>query len=254
MATRLTLDDHLTALRHSGKTLRESAATAGLEAKVPTCPSWTVSKLVSHQGMVHRWAAANLRRERDHDTEASLAAAAEAPDLLEWYSEGLDALLDTIAATADDAEAYVFLNDAPPARRFWARRQAHETTIHAVDGVAAALGRWPTAADVTIDPVLAADGIDEILTGFLTRGKSRLSAPEPYTLVVRADDTGDAWTLRVGDDAIATAVGDTGTADAVISGAAVEVYLGLWNRTEELVATGRADLAAEWRAQIRIRW
>src|SRR5262252_5184863 len=79
MPTRLTLDDHLTALRHSGKALREAAAAAGLEAKVPTCPSWTVSALVSHQGMVHRWAAANLRRERDHDAKASLAAAAEAP-------------------------------------------------------------------------------------------------------------------------------------------------------------------------------
>ena len=134
MPTRLTLDEHLTALRHSGKALSASAAAAGLAARVPTCPSWTVSKLLSHQGMVHRWAAANLRRERDHDTEASLAAAADAPDLLEWYSAGLDELLDTIAATADDADAYVFLNDAPPPRRFWARRQAHETTIHAVDG------------------------------------------------------------------------------------------------------------------------
>jgi len=204
--------------------------------------------------MVHRWAAANLRRERDHDTQASLTAASEAPDLLEWYSAGLDALLDTIAATADDAEAYVFLNDAPPARRFWARRQAHETTIHAVDGVAAALGRWPVAADVTIDPALAVDGIDELLTGFLTRGKSRLSAPEPYTLAVRAEDTGDAWTLRIGDDAVVTTIADTDSADAVVRGSAVEVYLGLWNRSEELVATGRPDLVAEWRAQIRIRW
>ena len=78
----------------------------------------------------------------------------------------------------------VFLKDAPPPRRFWARRQAHETTIHSVDAVAAALGRWPTASDVTIDPVLAADGIDELLTGFITRGKGRLHTAEPYT---RAD-------------------------------------------------------------------
>jgi len=254
MPTRLTLDDHLTALRHSGKALGEAAAAAGLEAKVPTCPSWTVSALVSHQGMVHRWAAANLRRERDHDADASLAAAAETPDLLEWYSAGLDALLETIAATADDAEAFVFLNDAPPPRRFWARRQAHETTIHAVDGVAATLGRWPTAADVAIDPALAVDGIDELLTGFLPRGKSKLSAPEPYTLVLRAEDTGDAWTMRVGDEAIVTTVGDSDTADVVFSGSAVQLYLGLWNRGDEFATTGRPDLVTEWRAQIRIRW
>src|SRR5690349_9494375 len=209
MPTRLTLDDHLTALRHSGKALREAAAAAGLEAKVPTCPSWTVSALVSHQGMVHRWAAANLRRERDHDADASLAAAAETPDLLEWYSAGLDALLETIAATADDTEAFVFLNDAPPPRRFWARRQAHETTIHAVDAVAAVHGRWPTASEVDIDAALAADGIDELLTGFITRGKGKLHAAEPYTVLVRTTDTGHGWTVRISDGPIVTTPGDT---------------------------------------------
>jgi hypothetical protein len=107
---------------------------------------------------------------------------------------------------------------------------------------------------VTIDPALAVDGIDELLTGFLPRGKSKLSAPEPYTLVVRAEDTGDAWTMRVGHEAIVTTVGDTETADAVLQGSAVQLYLGLWNRSDEFTATGRPDLITEWRTQIRIRW
>src|SRR5918912_2429732 len=152
MPTSLSLDDHVSALVRSGAALREAAAAAGLDAKVPTCPTWDVTKLVIHQGMVHRWAAANLRGETDHDTSASQAEARAAADLLGWYSAGLAALVDTVRATAEDAKAMVFLNDAPPPRRFWARRQAHETTIHRVDAVGAMLGRWPTAADVDLDP------------------------------------------------------------------------------------------------------
>jgi uncharacterized protein (TIGR03083 family) len=254
MPTLLSLDTHVTALRESGAALRAAAATAGLDANVPTCPAWDVGKLVTHQGMVHRWAAANLRRERDHKTSDSRAEAAAAPDLLDWFAAGLDALLDTIAATAEDAKSMVFLNDAPPPRRFWARRQAHETTIHSVDAVSATLGRWPTAADVRIDPAVAADGIDELLTGFVTRGKGQLSADEPYTLLVRAKDTGHAWTLRIGEGPIVTAVGETGTADAVFSGSALQLYLSLWNRADEFTVTGRPEVVAQWRSGVRIRW
>ena len=250
----MTLDQHLAALRGSGAALRAAAAEAGPDAKVPTCPAWDVGKLVTHQGMVHRWAAANLRRERDHKTSRSRAEAAAASDLLEWFTDGLDALVDTVLVTADDAKAMVFLNDAPPPRRFWARRQAHETTIHSVDAVAAVLGRWPTAADVSIDPVLAADGIDELLGGFVTRGRGGLPATEPYTLLVRTVDTGHAWTLRVGDGPIVTTAGATDTPDAAFSGGAVQLYLSLWNRADEMSVTGPAGLLARWRSGIRIRW
>jgi uncharacterized protein (TIGR03083 family) len=254
MPTQLSLDDHLAALIRSGAALREAAATAGLDAKVPTCPTWDVTKLVAHQGMVHRWAAANLRGETDHDTAASQAEARAAADLLGWYSAGLAALVDTVRATADDAKAMVFLNDAPPPRRFWARRQAHETTIHSVDAIAAMLGRWPMATDVDIDPALAADGIDELLTGFITRGKGRLHAAEPYTLLVRTDDTGHAWTVRIGDGPIVTRPGGNERPDVVFSGTAVQLYLSLWNRADEITTDGRPDVLDQWRSQVRVRW
>jgi uncharacterized protein (TIGR03083 family) len=254
MPTHLSLEQHLEALARGGAALGEAAAAAGPNAKVPTCPAWDVTDLVVHQGMVHRWAAANLRGERDHDTAASQADGRAAARLLDWYAAGVTALVDTVRATADDAKAMVFLKDAPPPRRFWARRQAHETTIHGADAVAAARGRWPTAADVDIDPSLAADGIDELLMGFITRGKGKLHAPEPYTVLVRADDTGHAWTLRIGDGPVATTPGGTGRPAAVLSGTAVQVYLSLWNRADELTCEGRPDVVGQWRKQVRIRW
>jgi uncharacterized protein (TIGR03083 family) len=254
MATQLSLEQHLEALARSGAALGEAAAAAGLDARVPTCPAWDVTDLVVHQGMVHRWAAANLRGEPDHDTAASQAEGRSAARLLDWYADGLAALAATVRATPEGAEAMVFLKDAPPPRRFWARRQAHETTIHGADAVAAALGRWPTAADVDVDPALAADGIDELLMGFITRGKGRLDTAEPYRLLVRTDDTGHAWTLRISDGPIVTTPGAIEQPEVVFSGTAVQLYLSLWNRADEITTNGRSDLIDQWRKQIRIRW
>src|SRR5215207_1407070 len=233
MPTQLSLEDHLDALAHSGAALGQAAATAGLEATVPTCPAWDVAKLVSHQGKVHRWAAATLRGDRDHDTSTSQSEARAASDLLAWYSEGLDALVETLRSTPEDAKAMVFLRDAPPPRRFWARRQAHETTIHSVDAIAAVHGRPPKASEVDIDARLAADGIDELLMGFITRGKGKLHADQAYSVLVRTADTGHAWTVRISDGPLVTAAGEEPQApEVVLAGTAVQLYLGLWNRGE----------------------
>ncbi|MFE9693278.1 maleylpyruvate isomerase family mycothiol-dependent enzyme [Micromonospora sp. NPDC005806] len=254
MPTHLSLDDHLAALVRSGAALREAAAAAGFDAAVPTCPGWDVTELVTHQGMVHRWAAANLRGDTDHDTSASQAEGRAAADVLGWYSDGVAALVDTLRVTAEEAQAMVFLKDAPPPRRFWARRQAHETTIHSVDAISAARGQWPRASDVDIDPALAADGIDELLTGFITRGTGRLHSAEPYTVLVRTDDTGHAWTVRISEGPIVTRPGEADRADVVFSGTAVQVYLSLWNRADEITTEGRSDVVNLWRSKIQVRW
>jgi MDMPI-like protein len=103
-------------------------------------------------------------------------------------------------------------------------------------------------------PWQTADGIDELLMGFITRGKGRLHAAEPYTLLVRTSDTGHAWMLRISDGPIVTTPGATERPEAVFSGTAVQLYLSLWNRADEITTSGRSDLLDQWRKQIRIRW
>ncbi len=254
MPTHLSVDDHLAGLARSGAALRLAAAAAGLTARVPTCLAWDVRSLVIHQGMVHRWAAANLRGDADHSSSASTAEGQAAADLLAWYTDGLTALIETVRTTPADAKAMVFLRDAPPPRRFWARRQCHETTIHSVDAISAVRGRWPTAAEVGIDPLLAADGIDELLTGFITRGKGRLHATEPYQILVQSEDTGHAWTIRVSDGPVVTTVGPAASPDVVFAGTAGQLYLSLWNRADEIAAAGRPEVLGQWRSLIRVRW
>ena len=111
-------------------------------------------------------------------------------DLPGYYLEGHAALLEALRAAPPDLRAMRFLNDAPPPREFWARRQAHETTVHAVDALAAKLGRWPRADETDVEPRSRIDGLDELLRGFFTqrsvqavrrRGvrRSRSSRPTP---------------------------------------------------------------------------
>ena len=146
--------------------------------------------------------------------------------------------------------ALVFLNDAPSARAFWARRQCHETTIHAVDALAASsVGpRGPASSGST--PCWPGDGIDELLGGFLTRPRSRLRCDEDALLVVRPDDLADWWEVELGPRPAVTTRRTTGDespddADWELTGGAVELYLRLWNRTEP---------PEEWRRLTAVTW
>ena len=131
--TDLSFAQHLTGF-HAHVELARYAGRSGLDVPVPACPGWTVRRLVGHQGAVHRWAAAAFRGE-DLEWAPIEKAGRSSSDPVEWLRDGAIALVKTLVDAPEDAEAPVFLQDAPPPRRFWARRQCHETTIHAVDGM-----------------------------------------------------------------------------------------------------------------------
>jgi uncharacterized protein (TIGR03083 family) len=253
-ATNLTLDQFLTAIRSAAARLHDHAQRAGLDVAVPSCPDWNVAALVTHQGMVHRWATANVRGESAHRTEDSEAAAAAAPDLLTWFDEGARELTEALIEASDDLEAMVFLSNAPAPRLFWARRQAHETTIHSVDAQAAELRRLPRPAETMINEELAADGIDELLRGFLPRRKSKLRSQSSYVIEIHTTGADQRWQVAVSDQPPLSVRGATWPPDAVIRGTALELYLGLWNRTIDLKAEGREDVVEQWRRQVRVLW
>ena len=212
---------------------------AGLEAPVPTCPDWTVLDLVAHQGMVHRWAAALLRGERPTDEEVAAyeARAGRPTDPLALAERRRGALAEAVDGGSRGPRGVGLPQRRAAGAGFWARRQCHETTMHAVDALAASLGRAPRPDEVWIDPELAGDGIDELLGGFLTRPRSRLRCDEDALLVVRPDDLADWWEVGMGPRPAVTTRRTTGDeppddADWELTGGAVELYLRLWNRTE----------------------
>jgi uncharacterized protein (TIGR03083 family) len=248
------LIEHLEGLRAAVVALGRSAAAAGLDAPVPTTPDWTVRRLVAHQGMVHRWATATVRR-ADSTPDAWEEEGRRAADPVDWLWDGAIELVLAITEAPADLDAPVFLADAPAPRAFWARRQCHETTIHAVDALSAELGRYPVAGDapwITTD--LALDGIDELLTGFLPRPVSRLRSDDAQRIVVRPDEGDRAWLVEVSQAPPVTtrlersATPDT---DVELEGSAVALLLTLWNRSDEVSPTGGWDL---WRDSAQVRW
>jgi uncharacterized protein (TIGR03083 family) len=250
MDTSLEPGRHLDALREAVEAFASHATTAGLDAPVPTTPDWDVRRLLAHQGLVHRWATAEVLGEQI-DEDAVEREGLEAADPVGWLRAGAHRLTATLEAAPDDLDALVFLVDAPPAKRFWTRRQCHETTIHAVDALAAELRRYPRAEDTWISREVALDGIDELLTGFMPRPRSRLRCEDPTTIAVVPDDADAGWTVTV-TQRPPTTVREVSPdeADVVLRGSSVALYLTLWNRSDEL-ADASPDL---WADGARVSW
>ena len=255
VTTSLSFERHLAALEQSGGALSGFADAAGLDRAVPTCPDWTVAQLVAHQAMVHRWATEHISGGDPDTAPSDDQILATSSDLLAFYHEGLVALLAALKAARPDLDTFTFLKDAPAPREFRARRQAHETTMHAVDAQAAALGRPPTAVETGLDPSFAVDGLDELLRGFFTRGKSKVFDGSPIVVVVAPSDADRRWLVRI-DERLTVDDGDPDTpdADARLTGTAAALYLALWNRGDEIEVDGDQRFLARWHETQRVTW
>lgn len=266
-APHLDIDLHGAGLGDALSVIRNNAVASGLQAPVPTCPGWTVRDLVVHLGVVQRWARAILTGQdplRARDAHMAHEAQATAtPDLLDWLDEGAVELLNALAVAPDDLEVMFFLENAPPPRRAWARRQCHEAMMHAVDAMSARLGRPPRADQLWFSSALALDGIDELLRGFLPRARSDLRSPHPRSVAIHARDDGavHTWLLNIGDGPtqVSYLAGASPTevrADDEVSAEAAPLYLALWNRGGDPPAdvADPADWLSTWRDRMTVSW
>lgn len=253
--------EQIEAIRTATDRFLRNIEAAGIDAPVLTCPDWTVADLARHLGQVHRWAA-HIVGERITDfadARADYAPVDADPDLAalgDWVSQGSADLQAVLAASPDDLAALVFVKSAPPPRQFWARRQSHETTVHAVDALAARLGRLPTTKEAEVPAELALNGLEELLVGFLPRKSSAMRAKAPVSFLVAPTDSDRCWTVRLSPDPPVTVPGadPDNDPDAVITGSAATLYLGLWNRGDEISVTGEPELLGVWRDKARILW
>ena len=227
-------------LREEGELLAAAAAPLSLDLPVPPCPGWQLRDLLRHVGYVHRWATGYVAERHAEmvprlDETGVLGQGIPDPALLDWFRAGHAGLVSALEAAGPDLACWTFLPGAASPLAFWARRQAHETTVHRIDVQLAAAAAGPGR---TVDPVpaaLAADGLDELLMGFARRNARHgpLSDP-PRSLFI--DASPHRWAVRMGPERAEVdrgwGEGAAGPGDCTVSGPPPELYLVLWNRLE----------------------
>ncbi|WP_018686587.1 maleylpyruvate isomerase family mycothiol-dependent enzyme [Actinokineospora enzanensis] len=226
--------EHLAA--ESGR-LRAAAAGA-LDEQVPTCPGWTGADLLLHVAEVYLHKARTM-------------AAGEWPQPWPPDFTGADPVETFDAAYAEligqleprpFADSTLTWYPADQTVGFWARRMAQEAVIHRIDAESAA---GLPSAEIPVE--LALDGVDEVLTCFLSFASTAF--PQAFSgaldgldgRVVRVEAGPSSWYVTL-SPTITVSAG--GTSDAVVRGEPGDVLRWLWRRADDSVVAidGDAEL------------
>ncbi|WP_394615137.1 maleylpyruvate isomerase N-terminal domain-containing protein [Lentzea sp. JNUCC 0626] len=235
--------DFVAQVETQASSMRSAVVQAGPDAPVPSCPEWTVRDLVRHQAEVHTWAAEALVTTPGNGRPKWPHAPEGFDEALSWWETGLSLLLDRLRETPADRPAWTF--QGPMLAGFWARRQAHETSIHRLDAELATGRDLPA---LTFDPEFAADGVDEYLTVLVGR-RIELGFPVTGTgrLLVHAADAGRTWEVRLTENEplVVSAPQDSAfEEDATLAGTADALYRHLYGRPSHAIVTGDESLLA----------
>jgi uncharacterized protein (TIGR03083 family) len=213
---------------------------AGLDVPVPWVPEWRARDLIGHLAAVHRWATYILRAGTTEQPPPEARQTPPADDsLLEWYDTGLAELVATLRSTPPDAPAWHMSPAAGKVAASWSRRQAHELVVHRMDlEIAAGVPHAP------VDPELAADGVDELLSIVVPRwAHTEPLATADATVAVTCTATARTWSVAVVRGAVSVVRDRSGTEDAHVRADATQLLLHLWGRPADVTVDG--DPAAE---------
>jgi uncharacterized protein (TIGR03083 family) len=220
---------------------------------IPTCPDWGLRQLATHVGRVHRWVAEMTGTRSPQAIPFRQVPDGRYPDdrgeQAAWLRAGARRVIDAVGAAGEDA-VWTFAGTGPAS--LWARRMAHETLVHRVDAQLAA------GTEPEIDPVLAADAIDEFLGLLIGRGHQNadpavLALPPGAIMHLHASDDGldgaGEWLVRQGADGISVEPGH-GKGDVAVSGPAASLLLMLVRRrpatSQDLTVYGEQELLSGW--------
>lgn len=238
-------DRYLALLRTDGELL---AATAGrdLDARVPPCPGWRAHDVVTHTAEVyeHKLACIELKAKPEPWPPEWPADR----DPLDWFADAHRRLLAVLGSTDAAAPAYTWFPDDQTVG-FWVRRMAQETAVHRVDVQSAFDAVTP------VDPELAVDGVEEVLTLMLAGDWS----DQPVERVgdgqrIEVRPGGQRWVVTLQPTSIEVASPDGAAVDGRVSGAPSEVLLWLWGRTSDQLVDLGGDMAAIGLLRERLAW
>jgi len=163
-----------------------------LDTGVPSCGDWTLADLVWHLAEVQSfwvYAIANRPAGPESYSEPERPDGERLAGLLRATCAQLVSALEPAHA---DEPAWSWSNDHTVG--FTLRRQTHEALIHHIDGVLAVGEPMPI-----IDPLVAADGVDELVTVMLSGVPEWADfTPDGTTIVLATSDTGHSWSAAIG--------------------------------------------------------
>jgi uncharacterized protein (TIGR03083 family) len=262
--TPIPVAEHIAVVAAEGRKFAEAARRGPWDAQVSGCPGWDLRELVRHLSEIHLWAAANVAQrpgaKLDLDDRAELIE--PWPDLAQFWPEDDDLidhylrtnanLVRVLESAPPDLDVPTFV-PAPSPLAMWARRQAHETSVHRFDAESA------TGSTTGFDPEFAADGVSELLYGFyedVSRPEGRgFPLDGDATMHFHARDTDDHWFLTIGRRSIRRADASQ-PVDLTVTGTASDLYLSLWNRGDDstISAAGDRHLLDTWHTYTGLRW
>jgi uncharacterized protein (TIGR03083 family) len=258
-AARPSSPDHRAVLERESARAAEVLAATDPGSDVPACPDWDAADLTYHLAEVQQhWAHVVATAPAEPDVESpERAPDAALPDQLRAATA---ALLDALDRH-EPGDACWSWSPAGGTVAWVLRRQAHEALVHRVDAEQAA-----GVAPGPIDPALAADGVDEMVTVMLG-GLPAWAAFEPggTRVRLRATDVDREWVLEHGrftgtsptsgtvydePDVALAAPGSSGRGvAATVTAGAAGLDLWLWGR----VGAGAVEITGDTDAVDRLR-
>ncbi|WP_236652041.1 maleylpyruvate isomerase family mycothiol-dependent enzyme [Streptacidiphilus neutrinimicus] len=165
-----------------------------LDAKVPSCPEWTLRDLAVHLGMVHRfWAATVAAGPADAPLPEEDFLAPEGLDadaLAIWSRSSTDELLSALRTAGPGGECWTWWGASDTAQTAGAvgRHQVAEALVHTYDAQLAVGRPEPLPAEEAVD------AIDEFL--HVGCGATGPWPHEPAIVALRAAE-GQGWLLEL---------------------------------------------------------
>jgi uncharacterized protein (TIGR03083 family) len=190
--------DHLALLEGEVVAMAAALRAADPVRVVESCPGWTVADLTSHVTAVHHWVLGALRNEGPPPYD-------EVPADADAYAAASTSLVSRLRELPADAPCWTFNRDDATAG-FWRRRQLQEVSIH----------RWDVDGHA-LDPVIAGDGVAEVVDFFLPRQVKAGRTTLPAGRVVLDSGT-SSWTLVDGEGPRAVVGADAATLNLLLWG------------------------------------
>lgn len=240
--------------------LRDLVRDADPTTEVPTCPGWTLDRLIRHIGGNLRTVGLAIRTGEAVDRPAEQVASLDGPSeqdpaaLDAWFAEAAAQYADALRDAGPDGEAQVW--GIPWKTSAWGRRALHDVVIHRAD-VALALG-----AGYPLERDLAEDAVDEMLELF--SGLQAMGAVPALadlrglesSIAIEAGDGGSRWLIEFGEDGFRWRRGE-GAATVTLRGPLVDVLLVLYRRlppdTATVAVLGDAAVLDFWLARVSLQ-